>query len=1155
MFGSIYSNGQHVAPIGSEPAPLPYILKELKRQKNAAFLYEPETIQQIYIETPFDYREDVKSILKKILPPVQLKFKKVGRHNFIIKKTKRKRYQLGSRINQKPGNSVQKKSINQELPPRTISGQLSNEAGEALPGGTLFLKGTTIGTVTDEFGRYELLLPAGKQTMMVSFTGFEERSFLIADQSRLNIVLKVAENELDEIVITAVGIAANKRKMGYSIDNLSIDDLNQTNEYNLVQALSQKSSGLWINSSSGSPGASAQILIRGFRSINGNNKPLFILDGMPIDNSTFGTGTGGVDVSNRLIDLNMQDIEKISVLKGASATVLYGIRAANGAIVISSKKGKLGAPGISFSTSLGFNSVNKLPPRQRTYAQGIFDNGKMTYKGPETNENASYGPPLSQLEYDGATDYPYDKKGRLVALGGGNGLPAESYDPYQSFFVNGWIHQQHLSVSGGTNFLNYYMSFGHLRENGIVPKANFERYSFKGVFDLKVSRQFSATLFTNLSHADSYRMKRGSMFSGVPLGLFRNPNSFDIGNGKSGMAAANDPATYQLDNGQQRSFRANGSYDNPFWTVNRNPFDDKVNRVVQNVTLNYQLSDWLSFSYIAGIDYYEDRRKDAFDIYSGTHPKGLLDWTTIRSTNFNSDFLIKANKKINDQWHLKATIGHNYYQSRFKTEETTGDELKQPGIYALSNAFRIFSQENIFNKKLSGIYADLLFSYKNILYLNLSGRNDWSSTLPKRNNSFFYPGVHLGFEFTELLGLTDHPLLSYGKLRLSYAKAGNDAGVYLTDTYYNFGLADGDDLLPAIEFPAFGINAFERSTILGNSQLKPETSSNFEIGTDLKLLKGRLQVDFTWYNSITSDQIVNAQLSASTGFLQSPRNAGTIENKGIEWGMKFVPVRQNNFRWEVKSSFSKFNSIVKSLPEGIPNIVMASFTNLSSVIIEGQPYGVLVGTSVKRHSNGQMIIDSEGFPALDNQQTIVGDPNPDWLLGIQNTFNFNRFSFHFLVDIRKGGDLWNGTRGVMSYLGISEVSGDLRDTRNYVFEGLTESGEPNTKEVDFANPANGMNGIYWRRYGFLGLAENHIEDASWIRLREVNLSYRFTPRWFSNRQSELSLVLSGYNLLLFTKYSGIDPETNLRGDSNIIGWDYFNLPNVKGWNLKIGLNF
>lgn len=1132
------------------------ILQLLKKEKRVTFLYEPETIKGIIIQTPFNEKAEIKSILKKILPPVGLKFKKVGRYNFVIKKSRKFRKKQRLKLNQKSPKLILNSKGESKSKFQKISGVvIGGDDQQSLIGATVRVKNSKEGTTTDEFGQFNLSIPSGQQTLVISYIGFKEKEVKISRSKNQEIILMPSSTSLNEVIVTAVGIESDKRILGYAAENFQIENLARTGESNFVSALGGKSAGVWVNTSSGSPGASASIFIRGLRSVNGSNKPLFVLDGMPVDNSTIGNGTGGVDVSNRLIDLNQHDIEKVTILKGAAATALYGIRAANGAVIMTSKKGNQGKPRVNITTSWGFSDVNKLPQRQNTFAQGKFKNGAATYLGPETNTNSSYGPALSTLEFDGDTNYPYDQNGRLVPQGQGNGLPANSYNPYDAFFVNGQTLDNYLSVAGGTNWFDYFFSFGQFKETGVVPRSSFERYSVKGAFQVRLHEKLKLGMSSNLVRSSGFRMKRGSLFSGVPLGLFRNPISFDIGNGKTGKAAANTPETYVLENGQQRAYRGNGRYDNPFWSVNRNPFEDDVNRLIQNVNLTYQIRPWLKATYRIGLDVYTDNRKNAYDINSGTHRNGQITLLDIESNNVSSDFLLTAEKQVSDNWFFQTTLGHNYFTSKISLNETIGEEFEKQGIYNISNALNLGTDEDLLRKKVAGVFADVHWRYKNIWYFNFTGRNDWSSTLPQNNNSFFYPGMNVGFEFTEWLGWTDAPHLSYGKLRLSVSKVGNDAGTYLTNTYFNPSTVNGDDLLPNVDFPAFGVSAFERAGTLGNQNLKPETTHAYEIGADLRWLKGRIQLDLTWFKSIHRDQIVNAQISAASGYLSAPINAGTIENQGVEAILKIKPIQKKNFTWDVSANFSKFESLVTHLPNNNAGIVLASFTNISSMIKEGHPYGILVGTSIQRDEVGNMVIDADGFPKVNEMQTVIGDPNPDWLLGLNNTFTWKDFSFKTLLDIRKGGDIWNGTRGVMSFLGVSKISGDQRDVTNHVFEGVTESGELNSQPVDFANPANGMGGIYWRRYGFIGLAEDHIEDASWIRLREVSVSYQFSPHWLGKNKPQFSISLHGHNVFLITKYSGVDPETNLRGDSNILGWDYFTMPSTRGWSIRLNATF
>lgn len=1123
------------------------LLEELGQRKAVSFLYEARILEGLRVDKKIDFSLKVDEILKDILPDLGLDFKRMGRKNYAIKRSKQKRAPERN-VRRSRGPEVREEFV--------FEGSLqSREEGKALVGASI--KGTDgkSGAISDDKGNFRLRLQKGEHTISISYFGYKTKFIKVNQASRQLILLEEDNQELDEVVIVAVGMKAQKRKLGYAMDILKAEEFTNSQESNLITALAAKSSGVWVNSSSASPGASANIIIRGFKSISRANKPLIILDGIPIDNTSTGNGTGGVDVSNRLIDIDLNDIESISILKGPAGAALYGIRAANGALILNSKKGQEGKPRIRYSSEIGFEEVNKLPLRQNRYAQGKFTAGQIQYRGPESSVSTSYGPALDQLEFDGNPDYPYDQLGALVPLGEGNGTAARTYDPYKSFFVKGIRHSQHLSVSGGTEKLNYYLSGGFLRHDGVVPNSFFNRNSLRSVFQVQVNPRMQIGISTQLTFSQANRMKRGSMFSGVPLGLFRNPVSFDIGNGLRGKEAANTPSSYLLPGGDQRAYRGGGRYDNPFWTVNRNPFRDKVYRLIQSLSFDYQLNNWLKMSWKAGLDFYSDQRLDAYDIYSGTHPKGQIDETDIVNRNINSDLLLIAEKSLSSDWQLKGILGQNYYGADFEMKEFRGEELKSPGIYLLDNANSLSSQHSKRQKQLFGLFADLQLSYKNFLHLDISGRNDWSSTLAKGNRSFFYPSISSAFELSEALDFEAEGTFSYLKLKASASSSGNDAASFLTNTYFDYAVSDGDDLLPGLRFPAFGVTALERSTLLGNADLLAEHSTALEFGLELQMFAGRIRADINAFKSVSKGQIVRTQMSAATGFLTAPQNTGKISNKGLEVDLLLQLIQKRKFFWNLDIGFSHVKSMVSELPINMPQITLASFTAISSNIINGQAYGVFSGTSIKRNEAGEMIIGEDGFPLINEAHTIIGDPNPDFFLSLRNALGIGKLQLSMLWDIRKGGDIWNGTRGVMSYLGVSRESGDQRELRNYVFPGVSENGEPNTKAVAFAEPTEGMSGIYWRRYGFLGLSEKYIEDASWIRLREVHIAYPFQINWLGKKNSQIRIGFTARNLLLFTRYSGIDPETNLRGDSNIMGWDYFNLPNTRGISLKINYEY
>lgn len=1041
-------------------------------------------------------------------------------------------------------------SVGAMMAQRAVSGTVSDPDGEGLIGASILVKGTATGTVTDVDGSFSINVPTDATTLVVSYTGFATQEVKIGASNVLDIVMRESALDLSEVVVTAIGLEANRARLGYSVQNLESEDIINSQETNIVNGLNSKVAGVSVTSSSGSPGASANIRIRGATSITGDNQPLFVIDGVPIDNSEFGNAVDGVDQSNRAIDINPNDIESMTVLKGPAATSLYGVRAANGVVVITTKSGQAGKPRVSFTSSYRLDQVNKMPELQSSFAQGQPIGGVPRWRGPDTGEGFSWGPAISDLEFDGS-DYPYDQNGRLVPTGQGNGMPAQAYDQ-NDFFRTGNTQDVNLSVQGGNGIVNYFVSAGRLASNGIVPNATFERNSVRVKLDANLTDKLTLTGSANYVNSGGFRVQRGSNLRGVMLGLLRNTPTFDMGNGKSGQDAADDPATYILPDGRQRSYRA-GIYDNPYWTANKNPSTDDVNRIIGYAGLRYELLDWLTVQYKLGIDNYSDRRNGAIDIIPG-RIAGSVTQDIITSNDLNSDFLLLIDKDISESINFGATIGHNYFSTEEITQSAVGNTLASPDFYHISNATDVQAFETINARKLIGAFADVSLAYENYLFLNGTFRNDWSSTLPEGNNTFQSWSTSLGFAFTEAFGLQNNDLMPYGKLRVSYGSVGNDAPLYATQNYFNAAAATGDGFITGITFPAFGVNAFERDIQLGNDILTPETTTTFEIGGEFKFLRGRVGLDITYYNSESVDQIIPVTLSATTGFTNAILNAGRVTNEGVEIVLTATPVRSRDFSWDITANFTHYENVVEELIEDVDNIFLAGFTSTSSEAVAGMPFGAIYGDGFQYDDNDNLLIGADGWPLVAPSKRALGDPNPDFQLGLRNTFSFKGLSLSALLDVRQGGDVWCGTCGIMDYFGTSQLSADERGDV-VVFDGLLPDGKQNDIAVPLADPTSGLGSYYRVRYGFGGITEMSVYDASWVRLRELSLSYTFPKTMFGGKIDNLSLTLTGRNVFLITDYPGIDPETNLTGASNGIGLDYFNMPNTKSYAATLRANF
>ncbi len=1016
----------------------------------------------------------------------------------------------------------------------TISGEVFDAANqEPLLGATVLIVGTNNGTTTDYEGRFSLQSTSFQDTLLVSFVGYFKERIPVGNRTEFRVVLQQDLAQIDEVMVTAIGIKREKKAIGYAAQEVSGEDVTSVQQSNVVNALGSKIAGVNVTSSSGTPGASADITIRGRSSLRADgNSPLFVVDGVPIDNSYAGSYV--YDYSNRAIDLNSDDIATISVLKGAAASALYGIRAANGAILITTKSGR-GAGGIrkniTLKTSFGFDQVNKLPQKQNKYAQGT--NGNYS-----SSSNASWGPAIENLRYDGSTNYPKDKNGQIVNMDDPTATdqPVLPYENTEDFFETAITNNTYLSMSGGNEMGSYFLSVGNLIQTGIVPKTDFKRTSLKLSGDTKLSEKLKISGSATYTNSKANHAQRGSNLSAVMVGLMRNTPTFDQTNQSDDPS--NDPEAYMYPNGQQRNYY--DQYDNPYWSVNKNRAQSEVNRFIGNAQLDYAIAPWLKALYRIGIDNYTERRNAFFDNNSSDTPNGYVTLSTYNFSGINSDLLLSAEKQINEDIKVSGSLGHNYYTKSTYTNSQRGDSLILPNFYNISNTAVTEGSDYETNYKIVGVFYDLHMAYKNFLFLNTTGRNDWSSTLAKGNNSFFYPSVNVSFIFSEVFNIERNSFFNYGKIRASWAQVGNDAPLYSLQNYYT-----------SITGGVSGQTAFATQRTIGNNSLQPETTKSSEIGVDLRFLQNRLGLDIAYYQSKSIGQIVEVPVAYSSGYDHMIMNAGVISNKGVEAQLFITPVRKSSFKWDIMVNFTKNNNMVDELPEGIPllDFETTGVSSTRSVAIEGQPYGVIYGTRYLRNDQNQILVGDNGYALIDVIPGIVGDPNYDYLLGITNTFTIKGITLNALLDIKQGGVMYNGTKNVMNNLGTHK--GTENREEDYIVPGINaNTGLPNDVVIKRDRS------YYTAQGGLAGLSEAAIEDASFVRLREVSITYSFPEKWFTGSiVSRVDIGLSGRNLLLYTDYSGIDPETNLSGTSNSLGRDYFNMPNTKGFTFNLQVSF
>ena len=1077
----------------------------------------------------------------------------------------------------------------------TVSGTVTDDTGEALIGASILVKGTTSGTVTDFDGNFSIGVPANAEMFVVSYTGFTTKEVaVVGGKSTYNIVLSENAQQLGEVVVTALGIERSEKALGYAVQQVEAEDLTRSGASSAVDALVGKASGIQVTRSSGSVGAGSRITIRGVTSMIGNNQPLIVIDGVRSNNETqFSEGsTAGTAQANRLMDLNPDDIENINILKGAAATALYGTSGSTGVVIITTKKGKRNQGlQVGFSSSVGFDEVNRLPELQSTFAQGRVGADGPFWRGSETGESGSWGPALTDLEY--ATDqatyvrlygdgrvgsafdadgvYRWDNNGFLVPRGEGNGQAPTAYNNIEDVFQTGSNYTNSLSLSGGSDVATFRLSLSSLTAEGVVPNEEYDRYTVKLASTLNPTPKLMLSSSINYSRSDFQRVQQGSNTSGLLLGLLRTPPSFDNSNGL-GKGAVDDVRAYEFGDRSQRNYRGGGGYDNPFWTLNNTLRDEGVNRTFGNFRTNYAFTPWANLDLNVGYDITSDVRTQNFEVNSRTNAAGTVIQDEFSTNQYDVVLNLTGGGQLNEDIGLNYVVGSNAFSFLNRNTFTQGDGFVFPGFVELSNATNITAGQAVTRYRQLGFIGQAEFNFRRFLYLTVSGRQDYDSRLsapgrPLNELGFFYPSASASFTFTELM---DNPnsALSFGKIRVSYAQVGSPPpSPYQTTTPYESNTI-GDGWGDNIGFPINGNSGFNLDNTLGNAALTPELSNTFEAGFDLRFWNGRLKLDATYYNVKTTDAILPASVAPSTGYTNVFLNAGKMTSNGVEVTIGATPVRTQDFEYNTQINFTRSVSIVDELAPGLERLFIAGFNSAGTYLVAGNQYGAIFGGAYRREGTGganddglnipegQIVINDTGNPmtnteygyeAVDLTQRAIGNPNPDFIIGWNNTITYKRLSLNWLLDWREGGDMWNGTAWALSFFGMSQSTADSRVLPAAPIEGVLSDGQPNDIAVV-------RDRSYWTSSvgGFGSVGEQFVQDGGWVRLREAGLSYRLPSTGFLKGGS---IGVSGRNLFLITDYEGVDPETSLNGTGNGQGFDYFNMPATRSILVKLNVNF
>ncbi|TVQ48859.1 MAG: SusC/RagA family TonB-linked outer membrane protein [Saprospirales bacterium] len=1004
---------------------------------------------------------------------------------------------------------------------RTLSGTIVDaDNGEPLIGANVFIQGTQTGTITDFDGNFSLVAN-GAVTLVITYIGYDQKRIEVAaDVNNVEINLSQGVG-LDEVVVTALGIQRAERSLGYSVQDVSADNIANTGTNNLLNALQGQVSGVQINRGGGGAGQGSQIFIRGFTSLDpsADNQPLFVVDGVPIDNSTqesFGRVRG---MSNRAIDINPADIASISVLKSAPATALYGVRAANGAVIITTKKGEAGDVRVDFSNSVGWQEVINYPDYQDVFGPGF---------GFESNPNGFW--PSWGAAYSETPDLTY-------------------YNNWENAMRTGFTTDNTISISGGTEAARFYTSVSNSYNKAVIPNNDWNRTSIRASGDITKGRlNFGAS--TNFINSGGSR---------VPFVNFMERLSY--------WNTSADVTDWRHEDGTMKAdnLTGRGTGRNPIYDARTNTYEDDVNRFIGNIRASYALTDWLSINYLFGADLYSDTRTEIEPgpkglenefVWSGVG--GFREETKINSRDLTSNLSLLLQSRLTDDIGLSFRVGNDIFDRETDLVRARGSNFVVPEFSHFSNARDISIAQRFTQRRLVGVYGDLNLDWRDMIYLNITGRNDWTSTLVEDNRSFFYPSVNLAVVLSDMVNTPDW--LTFAKLRASFAEVGKDAPPYSTQSVF---------VSPAI-YPLDDQVGFTRGATIASADLKPERTTSNELGLDLRFFNNRLGLDISFYKANSKDMIIPVPVSNATGQATFITNAGEIENSGIELTLRANVLRRTNFDWNIVSNFTTNSNEVISIRDGVDAIFLgdiSAYINRPFMqLVPGQSYGAIWGTSYARaganpeslvlEENLPVLIGDNGFPVIETTPKIVGDALPDWTWNIFNSFSYKSWDFSFNIDMVMGVDKYNKLDQWDSAFGHTTKT--LNRTDYKVFDGVTADGTPNTTRVWLGqglDPEEGVNyGAGYHRDYYRVAVEQSVEDASYIKLRSLTLGYTLPQNILDRTPLRgLRAAVTVDNILLWTPWTQYDPEAFVSSGSNLIGLVDLAYPGTR--SLIFSLNF
>ena len=1041
---------------------------------------------------------------------------------------------------------------------KQVSGTVLDEKGEPIIGASVIAKGmASIGTATDADGRFTLTVPESVKTLIVKYIGFSEKE--TAASANVRVMLESDTKALSEVVVTALGITKEKKALGYATQDVKSDQLNMTGNIDLTKSLQGKVVGVDLKNSSGMPGASSQVVIRGARSFDGDNTPLYVIDGMPVaSTSYYGTGdadrgngsVAGADISNRAVDIDPNDIESVNILRGQAAAALYGLRASNGAIIITTKSGKgktIGKTNVSLTQITSFDVVSRTPDYQTTWAQG---------------SGGAYMTPSSYAWGCKITDLPNDP----TYGGNNNGHPGQYqvqqlldagydaadswvtpsvYNNWKDYFRTGIQSTTSLSLTKAESTGNFAIGLAYTDQTGIALNTGMQKYNAKANADRKLNDHFTVGFFANFAKNNINKLSGAN--DGSLAGVMAAPPNYNL----KGLPyhVIGDPYT--------QIYYRSLTFDNPYWVQYNNTFNENTNRFFGNMFVQYntQLAEKhkLILKYQLGEDAYTTHYQDIMG-YGHSGGTGYMDNYGVTETTFNSLLTANWDWNITKNLDFNLIAGNEINQTNDKTYDEYGEDFNFGGWNHIENANTLSSKEEQWQARTVGFFGSLSLSYLNMLYFNATARQDIASTMPPNHRKFFYPSVSLGFVFTELESFKNLSWLSFGKIRGSYAEVGQASSRYLNNYYYRPTYGGGFWQTPPITYPVNGVSSYVPYYVQYDPNLKPQNTKSWEVGLQLSFLQNRIGVDYTYANQNTVNQIFAVPLAGSTGMSYLVTNGGHMKTTTHELTLNLTPVLTKDFRWDINANLSTLNNEVVSLREGVESITLGGFTTPQVRAGIGYSYPVIYGTTYKKDSKGRILVD-ENPNSLTYGMPMAGDPGvigsvaPKFILGGGTTLTYRAVSLAATLEWKNGGHMYSGMNGLMDMYGVSKRTEDRTST--FIFKGYKADGTPNDIVRGGPNDPNAYQTLYSSVLG--NIDEAYIYGNSFIKLRELSLRYKLPKAWLP--KMDIAITAFARNLLLWSELPNADPESS-QGNDNMMGaFERFSMPQTSSYGFSLNVNF